>query len=289
MVKKTPANSTAFLARSVGYVGRVVHVPGHKLGKSRPGIPGIRGYHGDRVVGLQIAAFSLILTTSKSWDPPSTMGHYRTPTPNAIFFEGNQRTFILYLHQLWCPLKMGNRWPKTFCTPETFFARWVLQQNANTPEDFTPVFFQKLLYQKKINTRDALQYHTAGRQPAMHCQSVRPDDTHSGEEICVYVRPTYFWSKNPYKTRETRIFQKLKWHHSKRFRFLSTNYFFPTLEVPAPKLLQAPAASKLVSNQAGCPRKKKDARLIPGRRKSPASVHWNKPTIQTSWRFLSWD
>ena len=135
MVKKNPGNSTAFLARSVGYVGRVVHVPGHELGKSRPGIPGIRGYHGDRVVGLQIAAFSLILTTSKSWDPPSTMGHYRTPTPNAIFFEGNQRTFIIHLHHLWRPLK----W--VIAGQRSFYTRWVLQQNANTPEDFTPLFF----------------------------------------------------------------------------------------------------------------------------------------------------
>ena len=166
---------------------------------------------------------------------------------------------------------MGNRsLAKDLVTPETFFARWVLQQNANTPEDFTSEIFskanQKLLYQKKNNTKDALQYHTAGRQPARHCQSVRPRDTHSGEEICAYVLPTYFWSENPSKTRETRGLNDTTRNAS--------DFFPPTISFrPLKCLLQNSCRHQLQASLYQIKRVAlaKHARLIPGR-KSPASL-----------------
>lgn len=287
MVKKTPANSTAFLARSVGYVGRVVHVPGHKLGKSRPGIPGIRGYHGDRVVGLQIAAFSLILTTSKSWDPPSTMGHYRTPTPNAIFFEGNQRTFIVYLHQLWCPLKMGNRWPKIFLhqkhfSPDEFYNR------MRTHQKTLHQFFSKSFYTRKKLTRGTLYNITllAGNQPGTANLSDPTTPIQAKKFVPMFAPPIF----------EVRTPTKLGKQESSRSLSDTTqnasDFFPPTISFrPLKCLLQNSCRHQLQASLYQIKRVAlaKDARLIPGRRKSPASVHWNKPTIQTSWRFLSWD
>ena len=48
--------------------------------------------------------------------------------------------------------------------------------------------------------------------------------------------------------------------------------------MPAPKLLQAPAASKLVSNQAGCPRKRREADSWQKKITSFGSLKTNPPS-----------
>lgn len=109
----------------------------------------------------------LILTTSKSLDPPSTMGHYRTPTPNAISFEGNQRTFIIHLHQLWWVIA---RWPKISLHQKLFSPGEFYNRMRTHQKTLHLRFFEKQtknFYTRKKITRRTLYNITllAGNQP----------------------------------------------------------------------------------------------------------------------------